>query len=334
MQNKLYPWLLKYYEKIITMLKNRRHHSILINSSKHIGINNLIFKIKTWFFCKNIVNKYSCNTCNTCVLIKKNKYSDIYNLNLYKKIGVQLLRETIEKILLTSKHGLEKIVFIKNSDLLTDLESNILLKIIEETPKNTIFILQTYKVKNLMLTLKSRMYIVRIFDPEKKTSVKWLLKTTNFSYKDCSNALQLSNNRPIYAKKILLNNLLKIRKNFYKILSISIEKNNLIILINTIEKNSICFFLNLIYTIFLDAIKYKNNIMKHIINNDQKKLIKKITKKIKNKEIYHIIKSWMQFENNVTNIKRINYELILLEQILKFEQILKNKIKNYLLPKT
>ncbi|WP_343154622.1 DNA polymerase III subunit delta' C-terminal domain-containing protein [Buchnera aphidicola (Pseudoregma panicola)] len=332
MKNELYPWLLKYYKKIVKMLKKRQHHSILINSDNNLGINKLILNIKKWIFCENIKKEYFCNQCTKCNLIEKNIFFDIYDLKLSKIIKVNNLREIIKKILLTPKYSKKKIVYIKNSELLTKLESNTLLKIIEEPPKNTIFFLQTNKIKNIISTLKSRLYIINIFNIKKNKNIKWLLKNTNFNYKKCNQAIEISNNVPLFAKKMLLGNLWKIRKYFYKNLFEKIKKKQIIDILYVIKKKLIVFFLNLIYTILLDSIKYKKKMFNFIINIDQKKLIILISKKFKKKIIYKSIMSWMQFEKNVLNINRINYELILLEQILKWEKILKNNINNILLP--
>ncbi|WP_343183894.1 DNA polymerase III subunit delta' C-terminal domain-containing protein [Buchnera aphidicola (Ceratovacuna keduensis)] len=332
MKNKLYPWLLKYYKKIIKMLKKRQHHSILINSDKNLGINKLVLNIKKWIFCENIKKEFFCNKCIKCNLIEKKKFFDIYYLKLFKKIKINNLREIIKKILLTPQYSNKKVIYIEHSELLTELESNTLLKIIEEPPKNTIFFLQTNKIKNIISTLKSRLYIINIFNEKKKKNIKWLLKNTNFNYKKCKQAIEISNNIPLLAKKILLGNSWKIRKYFYKCLLKKIKKKKLIDLLNIIKKEFIIFFLNLIYTIFLDSIKYKKKMFNFIINIDQKKLIIFISKKFKKKIIYKSINSWMQFEKNILNINRINYELVLLEQIFKWEKILKNNVNNILLP--
>ncbi|BGI51470.1 MAG: DNA polymerase III subunit delta' C-terminal domain-containing protein [Buchnera aphidicola (Ceratovacuna japonica)] len=332
MKNKLYPWLLNYYKKITKMLKIRQHSSILINSNKNSGTEKLICYVKKWIFCENVKKEYFCNKCIKCKLIEQNNFSDIYNLTLFKKIKINNLRQITKKILLTPQHSKKKVVYIKNSELLTELESNTLLKIIEEPPKNTIFFLQTNKIKNIISTLKSRLYIINIFNLKKEKNIKWLLTNTNFDYKICKQAIEISNNSPIFAKKILTENFLETRKYFYKCLLKKIKKKKIIDLFNIIKKKCIIFFLNLIYTIFLDSIKYKKKMFNHIINTDQKKLIVIISKKFNKNIIYKSISSWMQFEKNITSINRINYELVLLEQIFKWEKILTKKTNNLLLP--
>ncbi|WP_343191800.1 DNA polymerase III subunit delta' C-terminal domain-containing protein [Buchnera aphidicola] len=324
MQNKLYPWLSQYYIKIINMIKKRQHSAVMLNSDNNIGINKLILNIKKWIFCKNIQNEYACNKCKECMLINENKNFDIYNINLLNKIKINEIRKIIEKILLTSKSCKKKIIYIKHSEFITELESNTLLKIIEEPPKNTIFFLQTSKIKNIISTLKSRLYIVNIINPKKNTSIKWLLKNTNFNKKICEQAIKISNNVPLFAIKMLNSNLWKIRKHFYAQLFYIIKNEKLLNIIKIIQRKEINFLLNLIYTIFLDAIKYKKNILKFIINTDQKKLIKMISKKFKKKIIFNSIISWIQFEKNLFNIDRVNYDLILLEQVFKWNKILKN----------
>ncbi|WP_343188065.1 DNA polymerase III subunit delta' C-terminal domain-containing protein [Buchnera aphidicola (Ceratoglyphina bambusae)] len=332
MKYNLYPWLKKYYKKIVNILKNNNHHAILINSSENIGIHKLILYIKYWISCDKKIKKNFCNKCLNCILIRKCVHPDIYDFQLHKKLGVVKIRKIIKKIFNTPHQGNKKIICIKNAELLTELESNVLLKTIEEPPKNTIFILQTYKIKNLILTLKSRLYILNIFNPKKKIVINWLKENKILNKKKYNIALKISNNSPMYTKKILCSDLLKIRKQFYKdFLKILINKN-IISFIYIIKKSILSFLIYLIYTIFLDTIKYKKKIFSHITNTDQKKLIKFISKNLKNKNIYNSIKSWMQFEKNIKEINGINYDLIILEQILKWNQILKNNINNPLLP--
>ncbi|NIH16590.1 MAG: DNA polymerase III subunit delta' [Buchnera aphidicola (Periphyllus lyropictus)] len=322
---KIYPWLKKTYKEIIYKFKKKNlHHSIIIQSRINIGSNKLIFLLCKRILCKKPINFFSCNICKICKLIDLKNYPEIHIINPEKKkkfIGINTILECIQKIYNTSKFGKKNIIWIPKIHLLTESSVNAFLKILEDPPINTIFFLNYNNNFKLKKTLKSRCIIYNLFPPSKKIGLKWLNKKIKKNNKiDILTALNISENSPILAKKIITGKEWVERKNFFKNIKKSIKYKNLFQLIDKFElytSKKIYWLCSLI----LDVIKnyYKKNL--DLTNIDQIKIIKIIQERNKIKNLYIIINIWMKCFFRIKKIKKINHKFLIIEPIIYWEKI-------------
>ncbi|WP_343187617.1 DNA polymerase III subunit delta' C-terminal domain-containing protein [Buchnera aphidicola (Periphyllus koelreuteriae)] len=323
---KIYPWLKKTYKIIINQfIKKKLHHAIMIRSTIKIGSSQLIYLLCKKIVCIESNNLFSCNTCHNCTLINSKNYPDLYILipEINKKtIGIEVIKKCIEKIQNTSTLEKNTIIWIPKIHLLTESAINSLLKILEDPPKKTIFILDYYNSFKLKKTFKSRCIIYDIFPPSEKIGISWLKKKIKKKKKNLFISLRLSENSPILAKKILKNSNWKERKKFFKQIKKSIKEKNLFKLIKFFKKN-LLKKIYWIYTLILDSIKYHYYKNSKLINLDQKKLIKILNKKNDLKNLYLIIDIWKKCFFYSKNIPNVNKEFILLEPLIKWEKIFK-----------
>ncbi|QTM69206.1 hypothetical protein HIC20_01470 [Buchnera aphidicola (Hormaphis cornu)] len=113
-----------------------------------------------------------------------------------------------------------------------------------------------------------------------------------------------------------------LRLKFLNKLQIAIQNNNLFILLSMFNENNFEQLINWIYLLLIDAIKYKYKIYQYLINIDQKKLIKQLSNSFSYQSLEYSIKSWIQCKNKLIFIPEINIQLIILEQLLRWEKIL------------
>ena len=73
-----------------------------------------------------------------------------------KEISVYTVRAMIDKMQLSSMSGAWRVVLIDSMDELNKPASNALLKVLEEPPANTLFLLIVHKLSNVLPTLRSR----------------------------------------------------------------------------------------------------------------------------------------------------------------------------------
>ncbi|NLK62557.1 MAG: DNA polymerase III subunit [Fusobacteria bacterium] len=105
---------------------------------------------------------YRCGKCRNCVNIKKAVYPDLHLYNANDGFGIDKVREIIQNASRNSYEGYKKIFIIENIQLLQKESSNAMLKIIEEPPQNTFFILTTRNM-NIIKTIKSRSIIINFY---------------------------------------------------------------------------------------------------------------------------------------------------------------------------
>ena len=177
------------------------HHAFIISGSKGIGKSLLIESLAE----KILNNKIS---------LENNP--DFHNLKILdekKLIGINQINELRDKLYESSFLGKNKVAVINEIEKISIDGLNAILKILEEPPKNTYFLLSTNFLNQIPLTIQSRCFDLRISSPDIEQSLEWL---SQYKTKDALKALEITNNLPIKAKYFLDNNLLDARDNFVK----------------------------------------------------------------------------------------------------------------------
>ncbi len=193
------------------------HHAFIISGSKGIGKSLLIESLSE----KLLNNKIS---------LENNP--DFHNLKILdekKLIGINQIHELRDKLYESSFLGKNKVAVINEIEKISIDGLNAILKILEEPPKNTYFLLSTNFLNQIPLTIQSRCFDLRISSPDIEQSLEWL---SQYQTKDALKALEITNNLPIKAKYFLDNNLLDARDNFVKDVSGIIKEGKDIISIS------------------------------------------------------------------------------------------------------
>ena len=193
------------------------HHAFIISGSKGIGKSLLIESLSE----KLLNNKIS---------LENNP--DFHNLKILdekKLIGIDQIHELRDKLYESSFLGKNKVAVINEIEKISIDGLNAILKILEEPPKNTYFLLSTNFLNQIPLTIQSRCFDLRISSPDIEQSLEWL---SQYQTKDALKALEITNNLPIKAKYFLDNNLLDARDNFVKDVSGIIKEGKDIISIS------------------------------------------------------------------------------------------------------
>ncbi|AHG60034.1 DNA polymerase III subunit delta' C-terminal domain-containing protein [Buchnera aphidicola] len=322
---KLYPWLLKPYNNIIQQYQIKKaHHAILIKTSKGMGVSKLIWFISKWILCLDPIGTNFCNKCHGCKLMSiqnhpdwhycKSKNNDLFNIDEMRIIN--------EKIFKCSQQGGSKIIFFPDTEKLTESAVNAFLKTLEEPPNNTWFFLVNYNNLSLHYTLNSRCLIYKLFVPNEKDSLTWLKKSTKKKDKSCLTSLRINQGSPIYAKKFINSQIWIERINFYKCLFHACQNRNLLKILPILNNKNSIVYINWICFLLLDSIKFSFNQKEYLTNLDQIELIEFFSDNYKTIILDVSIRTWMKCRYRLLNISGINHELLLLEQLLKWEKIL------------
>jgi len=328
---KLYPWLIKTYNKIIHQYqKKKAHHAILIKTQKGLGISLLVWFISKWLLCLKPNGIDSCNKCHGCKLMSAHNHPDWHNLMSEKKnlLYVEDIRKINEKIFTCAQQGGPKIIFLSDTEKLTESAVNAFLKTLEEPPQKTWFFLVNYENLNLHSTLNSRCIIYKIFSPTEKDSLNWLQKEVNKKNRSYLTALRINQGSPLFAKNFINGNIWIDRTNFYKCLHSSFINQNLLNILPLLQKKDIFIKIDWICFLLLDSIKFNFNEKNNITNFDQIELIQFLSCNYKNTILDLSIRTWMHCKYRLSNISGINHELLLLEQLLTWERILDFILEN------
>jgi DNA polymerase-3 subunit delta' len=108
-----------------------------------------------------------CGVCEVCKKISHQNYADLEIIGLTEKesqVGIDKIKDTIYKASTSSYEGRKKVFIIKDIESLNRYSANALLKIIEEPPKGTFFILLSNTL-NVLPTILSRSIVLKIAKP-------------------------------------------------------------------------------------------------------------------------------------------------------------------------
>jgi DNA polymerase-3 subunit gamma/tau len=98
----------------------------------------------------------ACDKCVNCINITLGKSFDIHEINAALNTGIDSMRDLIEKIQFSSVNSSYKICIIDEAHMLSLNAFNALLKVLEDPPKNVVFILATTEIKKIPNTINSR----------------------------------------------------------------------------------------------------------------------------------------------------------------------------------
>ena len=100
-----------------------------------------------------------CNICLACSKVEKNIHPDVLRISgvgVSNSIGVDIIREIRDKAYVMSNEARCKVYILENACGMTTQAQNALLKILEEPPRDVIFILVCDSDCSLLETIRSR----------------------------------------------------------------------------------------------------------------------------------------------------------------------------------
>ena len=104
-----------------------------------------------------------CDTCTDCQKIDRGVHPDVRLIESHGEIiNIETLREIRNKLYLKPYEGRCKVIIIDGAQHLQHAAGNSILKILEEPPPQTVFLLLTPHWEQLLSTIISRCHIVRL----------------------------------------------------------------------------------------------------------------------------------------------------------------------------
>lgn len=116
------------------------------------------------------------------------------------QISVAKIRQLLDYLTLTSHQvNAYRVIIIAPADMLNGAAANALLKVLEEPPANTLFLLVTSKPQRLLATITSRCQAVDLLLPSRAEALEWLQQQ---AINHAENALDLAGGAPLLALQI------------------------------------------------------------------------------------------------------------------------------------
>ena len=250
-------WLAKY---IASLSKENLHHAYLFYGREGLGKKDLLTYVSNTILCEN-TNLVSCGNCKNCKLILSNTHPDLHLIlkeEGKKNISISQIINLREKIYGSAFLGTNKIISIPNIESMSRDASDAILKILEEPPKDTFFIMSSNFIHQIPSTIRSRSIEIEVTVPSFNECHEWLSESYS---ENIDLGIELSNNRPLVAKYLMDLNILELRSTFIKDISGIIKSGKHIVNISEQwckELETLPLKLEWMSYILIDAIKHES----------------------------------------------------------------------------
>ena len=200
-------WLAKY---TASLSKENLHHAYLFYGREGLGKKDLLNYVSNTILCESS-NLISCSQCKNCKLILSNTHPDLHVIlkeEGKKNISISQIINLREKIYESAFLGTNKIISVPNIESMSRDASDAILKILEEPPKDTFFIMSSNFIHQIPSTIRSRSIEIEITVPSFNECHEWLSQSYS---ENIDLGIELSNNRPLVAKYLMDLNILELR---------------------------------------------------------------------------------------------------------------------------
>jgi DNA polymerase-3 subunit delta' len=176
----LYPWLDDTWNNYHSALsKQRLHHGILIMGAVGLGKGELAYAMANHLLCAELSSqRQACGKCKSCLLFAAKTHPDLQHIVPEKSIGVDLVRQAINKLNSSAQLSGNKVLVIENAEFMTEAAANALLKTLEEPTAKTFILLTSSDQQKLLPTILSRCSKLLVATPNIDVATTWLLQQT------------------------------------------------------------------------------------------------------------------------------------------------------------
>ncbi|NVK55409.1 MAG: DNA polymerase III subunit delta' [Alteromonadaceae bacterium] len=171
------PWLQTQFSQLVARFNHHSlHHGILLSGPQGVGKQQLAEALMQSILCLQPTSEGACETCQSCKLVAAGNHPDRYVLESDKQLGVDAIRNSIQKLNTTAQIGRHKVLLIPIADKMTEAAANALLKTLEEPTDNTYLLLITHRLTGLLPTILSRCEKHVVATPPPTQSLQWLVE--------------------------------------------------------------------------------------------------------------------------------------------------------------
>lgn len=170
-----YPWLSNMTRRLEDMVSvGQFPHAVLIAGQEGLGQSELIANVSQLLLCLSPQNKQACGHCRGCHLFVQDHHPDFRYLGEDKtNISIDDVREVTASLSQASHQAGNRVIVIAANNLNVPC-ANALLKILEEPPKNTFFILEATHAFVVLPTIRSRCIVLNLPTPSHAEALSWL----------------------------------------------------------------------------------------------------------------------------------------------------------------
>jgi len=205
-----YPWLEASWQRLLAT-RSRPAQALLLAGPCGVGKGALALAWAQALLCEApLTDGAACGRCPACHWFDTGGHPDFRLITLQEKTGkegetrmataieVDQAREAVDFVQLSTYRAGFRVVLVNPADSLNLAAANALLKVLEEPPLNTVFVLVSDQPRRLLPTIRSRCTRLDIGLPPADGAAQWLAEQ---GVDDAMNLLALSGGTPLDAQR-------------------------------------------------------------------------------------------------------------------------------------
>jgi DNA polymerase-3 subunit delta' len=207
--NAPYPWLETAWRRLLAT-RARPAQALLLAGPRGVGKGALAQAWAQTLLCEAPQpDGAACGKCAACHWFEAGTHPDFHVLTLQEKttkegetrmataIEVDQAREAVDFVRLSTYRAGNRVVLVDPADTLNVASANALLKVLEEPPLNTVFVLVSDQPRRLLPTIRSRCARFDIGLPPEALAATWLASQ---GVADAASLLALAGGAPLDAQ--------------------------------------------------------------------------------------------------------------------------------------
>lgn len=175
---------------------DRLPHAMIIEGESGSGKSVLARFLASALLCSE--TEVPCNNCRACALVKAGTHPDLFLTELEdkkKNISVEQIRKLRNEAYIRPVMSDRKVFIIESADTMNSQSQNAILKILEEPPGQTVFILNVRSRAALLPTIISRCVTYSLCDPETDEAAEYISAHHGLSKAEAIELLEENSNR-------------------------------------------------------------------------------------------------------------------------------------------
>lgn len=181
-----YPWLAPLWTRLLSM-RQRVPHALLLAGPLGVGKRALARGWAQSLLCERPAGDgEACGACEGCHWFDAGTHPDFMHVTLQERenregevrmateISVDQARQAVDFVQLSTYRAGYRVVLIEPAEALNTASANALLKVLEEPPINTVFVLVSHQPRQLLPTILSRCHKLEAGLPDKSALAGWL----------------------------------------------------------------------------------------------------------------------------------------------------------------
>lgn len=175
----LYPWLMPVWQHWQANLQSNQWPSaLLLTVDDGMGGELLVEQLSASLMCEHF-EQQACGFCHSCELMKLGNHPDVHKIAAEKEgksISIDQIRATNRIAQSSSQLGRYRLIIIEAAHRMTESAANALLKTLESSSSECLFLLITSKYNKLLPTVISRCQQWHIASPDPQITQDWIEK--------------------------------------------------------------------------------------------------------------------------------------------------------------